>query len=158
VFIVFLFFEFISIPVHLPLLILYLHSYFISPTINPIIFIVCNLLHIKTLQVLHNACIILQHNIFLNKPNNTDVLLFLLGLVSLHVLITMGHHKAVHKTTIWQHGSILIGMFTFSHSMLLLSRRMRWAGHVARMGAKRNVYTLLVGKPEGKRPLGRQDT
>jgi hypothetical protein len=34
-------------------------------------------------------------------------------------------------------------------------RRMRWAGHVARMGEKRNVYRLLVGKPEGKRPLGR---
>jgi hypothetical protein len=34
-------------------------------------------------------------------------------------------------------------------------RRMRWAGHVARMGGKRNVYRLLVGKPEGKRPLGR---
>jgi hypothetical protein len=35
------------------------------------------------------------------------------------------------------------------------SRRMRWAGHVARMGEKKNVYMLLVGKPEGKRPLGR---
>jgi hypothetical protein len=35
------------------------------------------------------------------------------------------------------------------------SRRMRWAGHVARMGAGRNVYRVLVGKPEGKRPLGR---
>jgi hypothetical protein len=35
------------------------------------------------------------------------------------------------------------------------SRRIRWAGNVARMGAKRNVYRLLVGKPEGKRPLGR---
>jgi hypothetical protein len=34
-------------------------------------------------------------------------------------------------------------------------RRMRWAGHVARMGEKRNVYRLLVGKPEGKRPQGR---
>jgi hypothetical protein len=34
-------------------------------------------------------------------------------------------------------------------------RRMRWAGHGARMGEKRNVYRLLVGKPEGKRPLGR---
>jgi hypothetical protein len=32
---------------------------------------------------------------------------------------------------------------------------MRWAGHVARMGEKRNVYRLLVGKPEGKRPLER---
>jgi hypothetical protein len=35
------------------------------------------------------------------------------------------------------------------------SRRKRWAGHVARMGEKRNVYMFLVGKPEGKRPLGR---
>jgi hypothetical protein len=35
------------------------------------------------------------------------------------------------------------------------SRRMRWAGHVARMGEKRNAYRLLVGNPEGKRPLRR---
>jgi hypothetical protein len=35
------------------------------------------------------------------------------------------------------------------------SRRMRWAGHVARMGDERNVYKVLMGKPEGKRPLGR---
>jgi hypothetical protein len=34
-------------------------------------------------------------------------------------------------------------------------RKMRWAGHVTRMGKKRNVYRLLVGKPEEKRPLGR---
>jgi hypothetical protein len=38
---------------------------------------------------------------------------------------------------------------------IIKSRRMRWAGHVARMGEKRNVYRLLVGKPEGKRQLGR---
>jgi hypothetical protein len=35
------------------------------------------------------------------------------------------------------------------------SRRMRWAGHVARMGEERKMYKVLVGKPEGKRPLGR---
>jgi hypothetical protein len=34
-------------------------------------------------------------------------------------------------------------------------RRMRWAGHVARMGEERGAHRLLVGKPEGKRPLGR---
>jgi hypothetical protein len=38
---------------------------------------------------------------------------------------------------------------------IIKSRRMRWMGHVARMGEKRNVYRLLVGKSEGKRPLGR---
>jgi hypothetical protein len=32
---------------------------------------------------------------------------------------------------------------------------MRWAGHVARIGEERKVYKVLVGKPEGKRPLGR---
>jgi hypothetical protein len=35
------------------------------------------------------------------------------------------------------------------------SRKMRWAGHVARMGEERNVYSVLMGTPEGKRPLGR---
>jgi hypothetical protein len=35
------------------------------------------------------------------------------------------------------------------------SRRMRWAAHVARMGEEREVHRVLVGKPDGKRPLGR---
>jgi hypothetical protein len=38
---------------------------------------------------------------------------------------------------------------------IIKSRRMRWAGHVARMGEKMNAYRLLTGKREGKRPLGR---
>ena len=37
---------------------------------------------------------------------------------------------------------------------VIKSRRMRWAGHVARMGEERGVYRVLVGKPEGKRPQG----
>jgi hypothetical protein len=39
---------------------------------------------------------------------------------------------------------------------MIKSRMMRWAGHVARMGEKRNAYKIVVGKPEGKRPLGRR--
>jgi hypothetical protein len=39
--------------------------------------------------------------------------------------------------------------------LVVTSRRIRCAGHVARMGEKRGVYRFLVGKPEGKRPLGR---
>jgi len=38
---------------------------------------------------------------------------------------------------------------------VIKSRRMRWVGHVARMGEERGAYRVLVGKPEGKRPLGR---
>jgi hypothetical protein len=37
---------------------------------------------------------------------------------------------------------------------MIKPRRMRWAGHLARIGAKRNAYRILVGEPEGKRPLG----
>jgi len=39
--------------------------------------------------------------------------------------------------------------------LVIKSRRMRWAGHVARMGEERGVYRVLVGKPEGRRRLGR---
>ena len=44
-----------------------------------------------------------------------------------------------------------------SHNIvrMIKLRRMRWAGHVVRMGEWRSVYRVLVGKPEGKRPLGR---
>jgi len=38
---------------------------------------------------------------------------------------------------------------------VIKSRRMRWAGHVVHMGERRGIYRVLVGKPEGKRPLGR---
>jgi hypothetical protein len=38
---------------------------------------------------------------------------------------------------------------------MIKSRKVRWAGHVARMVERRNSYRILVGKPEGRRPLGR---
>jgi hypothetical protein len=38
---------------------------------------------------------------------------------------------------------------------VIKSRRMKWTGQVARMGARRGIYSVLVGKSEGKRPLGR---
>jgi hypothetical protein len=38
---------------------------------------------------------------------------------------------------------------------IMKARRMRWAGHVARIGEKRDTSRFLVGKPEGRRPLGR---
>ena len=41
---------------------------------------------------------------------------------------------------------------------VIKSRRTRWAGHITRMGENRDVYRVLVGKPEGKSPLGRPRT
>jgi hypothetical protein len=38
---------------------------------------------------------------------------------------------------------------------VIKSRRMRWVGHVAHIGVRRGVYRVLLGKPEGRRPLGR---
>ena len=50
-------------------------------------------------------------------------------------------------------------MFIYAHTpnivRLIKSRRLRWAGHVARMEEGRSAYKILTGKPTGKRPLGR---
>ena len=54
------------------------------------------------------------------------------------------------------HNEELVDLYC-SHNIVrvIKSRRMRWAGHVARIGERRGVCRVLVGKPEGKRPLGR---
>jgi hypothetical protein len=44
---------------------------------------------------------------------------------------------------------------TYNIVWVVKSKRMRWAGHVARMGEGRDVHRVLVGKPEGKKPFGR---
>ena len=46
-------------------------------------------------------------------------------------------------------------MYVCMHVRVIKSRRIRWAGHVARMDEERGVYRVLVGKPESRRPLGR---
>jgi hypothetical protein len=50
----------------------------------------------------------------------------------------------------------MMGLYSSPNIVRVIkSRRMTWAGHVARMGEGRCVYRVLVGRPEGKRPLGR---
>jgi hypothetical protein len=54
------------------------------------------------------------------------------------------------------HNEELNNLYSSPNTVLVIkSRRMRWAGHVACMGERRDVYRVLVGKPEGRRPLGR---
>jgi hypothetical protein len=53
------------------------------------------------------------------------------------------------------HNEELHDLYSSSSIIRIKSRRVRWAGHVVRMGEKRNAYRLLVGKSEGKSPLGR---
>jgi hypothetical protein len=53
------------------------------------------------------------------------------------------------------HNDELHNLYSSNVLRVIKSRRMRWAGHVACMWEGRGVYRVLVGKPEGKRPLGR---
>jgi hypothetical protein len=54
------------------------------------------------------------------------------------------------------HNDELHRLCSLSHIFKMVkSRKMRWAGHVARMGEGKGVYRVLLGRPESKRPLGR---
>jgi hypothetical protein len=54
------------------------------------------------------------------------------------------------------HNEELNDLYSSANYMRVIkSRRMRWAGHVARIGEGRGAYRILVGRPEGRRPLGR---
>ena len=53
------------------------------------------------------------------------------------------------------HNEELNDLYSSNNSVRVIKSRMRWAGHVARMGEDRAVYKFLVAKPEGWRPLGR---
>jgi hypothetical protein len=53
------------------------------------------------------------------------------------------------------HNKKLYALYLPNIIRVIKSRRLRWAGHVARMGERRGAYRALVGKPEGRRPLGR---
>jgi len=66
--------------------------------------------------------------------------------------------KRDEVTGAWRklHKEELRDLYSLSNIVRVVkSRRKRWAGHVARMGEGRGVYRVLVGKPEGKRPLGK---
>jgi hypothetical protein len=65
--------------------------------------------------------------------------------------------KRDEETGEWRklHNEELHNLYSPSDIRQVKSRRMRWAGHAARMGEERKVYKVLVRKPEGKRPLGR---
>jgi len=74
------------------------------------------------------------------------------------VLIRVFGLTRVEVTGEWRklHNEELNDMYSLPNIVRVVkSRRMRWAGHVARMGEDRVVNRVLVGKPEGRRPLGR---
>jgi hypothetical protein len=81
-----------------------------------------------------------------------------LGVFENRVLRRVFGPKRDEMTGEWRklHNEELNDLYSSPNSVRVVkSRRMRWVGHVARMGENRDVYRVLVGKPEGKRPLGR---
>jgi hypothetical protein len=84
-----------------------------------------------------------------------------LGVFENRVLMTIFGFKRDEVTGKWRklHNEELHNLYSFPDIIRQIkSRRMRWTGHVARMGEERKMYMVLVGKPEGKRQLGRPET
>jgi len=77
------------------------------------------------------------------------------------ILLTCRIWRAPNNARKWQKGfnsafkELELARNEPSNNFNTFSYRMRWAGHVARMGEERGAYRVLVGKPEGKRPMGR---
>jgi hypothetical protein len=59
-----------------------------------------------------------------------------------------GEQRRLHKEELYD-------LYSSPIILMIKSRRMRWAGHVGHMWERRGAYRVLVGKPEGKRPLGK---
>jgi hypothetical protein len=92
------------------------------------------------------------------RNNPEDTILQKLRVFENRVLRRIFGPKRDGVTGGWRklHNEELHNLYTSSSIIRITqSRKMRWVGLVARMGEKRNVYRLLVGNPEGKRPLGR---
>jgi hypothetical protein len=90
--------------------------------------------------------------------NNKKSTVIKLGRCTVNVLRKVFGHKRDEVTGEWRklHNEDLRDLYCLPNIVRVVkSRRMRLAGHVARMGEGRGVYRVLVGKPEGKRPLGR---
>ena len=77
------------------------------------------------------------------------------------IMIKVIETTTFYRLSVWNewrklHSEELSNLYSLPNIVRVVkSRRMRWAGHVARMAEKRGVHRVLVGKPEGKRPLGR---
>jgi hypothetical protein len=81
----------------------------------------------------------------------------ILGVFESRVLRRLFGPKRDEVTGEWRklHNEELHDLYSSSSIIRIMKSRMKWVGHVARMGEKKNAYRLFVEKPEGRRPVGR---
>jgi hypothetical protein len=107
---------------------------------------------LRSAGFLHRSVRNVKHSSVWNESSQKESILHIvenmhslqLCVLSLEILQRLHHNEELHR--LYSSPSII---------RMIKSRRMRWAGHVARMKENRSAYRILVGKPEGKRPLGR---
>jgi hypothetical protein len=80
-----------------------------------------------------------------------------LGVLENRVIMRIFGPKRDEVTGEWRrlHNKELYAVYSSNIIWVIKSRKLRWTGRVARMGERRGAYRALVGKPEGRRPLGR---
>ena len=83
------------------------------------------------------------------------LLLYLVGSLYYYINDARSHKHQIYNRRIYVFASLEHFRSSPNIVRAIKSRRMRWARHVARMGEERGLYWVLLGKPEGRRPLGR---
>ena len=99
-----------------------------------------------------------SHDNTLNKPIKVTTNRCQIKWWSCSIKISLTDRKRNHSRDVCFLCDSILAIDLYSSPNIvgvIKSRRMRWAGHVARMGEERGVYRVLVGKPDGNRPLGR---
>jgi hypothetical protein len=117
---------------------------------------------IRVNRALHvNTTVDCAYRVYLKFTCSSSLLIDIAWTLSERSIVWIAQYikySVVSELSLWRklHNEELNDLYSFPNIVRVVkSRRMRWAWHVARMGEGRGMHRVLVGKPEGRRPLGR---